>query len=290
MQWKTNPKLWNNLPPTKKQQKKPWKYVSDKKNKLRIKSLTIKECYLVNLFILKPHLLSFFPTKKIFEQRWNPITWKFIWELYVSFPTQLKAEEFSREARKISDAPREIWLGSTATCSTTNAWVSPRAMCGDERSLIYKLERQVPPRSVLSLKGRKIKQYKVNLEEWAATAELGKRNEKENELATSSPSTLKLCEENLSPWLKCNLQMNRGWYSGLIHSDKQVLVIKFNALPFMSIILYKDIPINIYKINFSLFGGILRSCLKKRSQQIWVWILVPCATCVTPGKLWTSTD
>lgn len=147
-----------------------------KNNKLRIKSLMAQECYRVNLCKLKTHPLSFFPTKKIFEQRWNPITWKFIWELYVSFPTLLKAEEFSREARKISDAPREIWLGSMFTCLTTNAWVSPRVMCGDERSLIYKLERRIPPPSVL----RKIKQYKVNLEEWAVTAELGKRNEKEN--------------------------------------------------------------------------------------------------------------
>ena len=173
-----------------------------KKKKLRIKSLTIKECYLVNLCKLKPPPLSFVPTKKIFEQRWNPITWKFIWELYISFPTQLKAEEFSREARKISDAPREIWLGSMSTCLTTNAWVSPRAMCGDERSLIYKLERWGPPPSVLSPKGRKIKQYKVNLEEWAVTGEFGKRNEKENELAMSSPSTLKLCEEKLEPLIE----------------------------------------------------------------------------------------
>lgn len=133
----------------------------------------------------QPRAPYFLPIKKIFEQRWNPVTRKFIWELYVSFPTQLKPEEFAREARMRSNASTEVWLGPKSICLTTNARVSlgeARAICGDERRLIYKLGRCVSSPSLLSPKGRKIKQHQVNFEECAVTLELGKRNEKENRM------------------------------------------------------------------------------------------------------------
>lgn len=131
-------------------------------------------------------------------------------------PTPAKGWGVFKEARKISDTPKKKSdLAPLTLAQPPSHSVSEYVGMKEDCSISL---RQVPPH-VLSPKGRKTKQYKVNLEEWAATGELGKRNEKENELATSSPSTLKLCEEKLSPWLKCNLQMNCGWYSGLIHSD-----------------------------------------------------------------------
>lgn len=112
------------------------------------------------------------------KQRWKPIIWKFIWELYITFPTQLKAEEFEREARKSSNASIKIWLGSKSTCLTTNAQVSlgkQGPSVGNERSIIYKLERCISPPSLLFRKRRNIKQHKFNPDKWAVTLELGKK-------------------------------------------------------------------------------------------------------------------
>lgn len=74
---------------------------------------------------------------------------------------------------------------------------------------------------------------------------------------------LKVCREKLEHRLICKL-INYNSHSGFIYfhkeltySNKQFLIIKFNALSFMFIMLYKDMPINISKISLSLFWDIL---------------------------------
>lgn len=61
--------------------------------------------------IFQPSPLYLLPIKKIFEKRWNSNIWKFIWELYISFPMHWRLRSLQEKQEKVQmPKQKSDWL------------------------------------------------------------------------------------------------------------------------------------------------------------------------------------